>query len=164
MDLIRADPDRTDWRQVAQLLAEAFAYMEARLGHPARAAAATPADLASAAREGPVFLIRDGARIAACLFCRPSRDHADALYIGRLAVAADQRGQGLARRLIDAAAGHARAENYAALTLDTGQAFPELHATFAKLGFGPPAPREGEPGVVTMTMPLDPVGPGPKSG
>ncbi len=148
MHLTQASPD-TDWTAVQTLLRESFAYMEARLGQPARAAAATAEDLAAEATQGPVYLILDEGPVA-CLFTRPSRDHPDALYIGKLAVAETHRGQGLARQLVEHAASRARAQGYQALTLDTGIGFPDLHAAFARMGFGPPVPREGDPGVVTL--------------
>ena len=155
MRLTKADA-RTDWQAVRRLLQESFDYMEARLGHPARAAQATPDDLAAEAETGTVLLAFQDAAIIACLFCRPSRDHAEALYIGKLAVAASHRGQGLARRLVEQAANEALGLGFAALTLDTGKEFPELHKAFGKLGFGPPATRAGEPDVVTMTRWLSP--------
>ncbi len=148
MRLTQAGPD-TDWTAVRNLLRESFAYMAARLGHPARAATSTPEDLAAETTRGPVYLILDETPVA-CLFTRPSRDHPDALYIGKLAVAETRRGQGLARQLVEHAATQARDQGYKALTLDTGVQFPELHTAFARMGFGPPAPRQGEPGVVTL--------------
>ncbi|MDJ0826236.1 MAG: GNAT family N-acetyltransferase [Rhodobacter sp.] len=153
MRLTRADVN-TDWPAVRQLLQDAFAYMERRLGHPARAAQVSAGDLATEANTGTVFLIFDGTRPVACLFCRRSRDHPDALYLGKLAVAASHRGRGLARDLVEAATQTAEAQGFSALTLDTGTAFPELLSLFQTLGFGPPAPREGDPGVVTMMRPL----------
>ncbi len=56
--------------------------------------------------------------------------------------------------LVETAAVEARQARYEALTLDTGNAFPELHETFARLGFGAPIPRKGEPGTVTLMQPL----------
>ena len=117
----------TDWAAVHALLLDSFAYMEARLGHPARASQATARDLAVEARQGPVLLFLD----------------TEAL-----------RGHGVARHLIDAAADLARRSGYSALTLDTGTQFPELHDTFQRLGFNAPVPRQGEPGVVTMIRSL----------
>ncbi len=153
MILLRAGED-TGWEAVRQLVAVAFAYMEPRLGHPSRAAQSTASDLAKEAREGTCWLIVDDATPVACLFTRPSRDHKSALYLGKLAVAEAARGKGLARQLIDAAINDARATGYTALTLDTGDVFQDLHAVFARLGFGPPRPRAGEPGVVTLMRPL----------
>ncbi len=152
MQVTRANAN-TDWTAVQDLLRDSFAYMDARLGHPARAATSTPEDLVAEATRGRVYLILDETPVA-CLFTRPSRDHPDALYIGKLAVAETHRGQGLARQLVDHAATRARKETYKALTLDTATQFPELHAAFARMGFGPPAPRKGEPGVVTLRRAL----------
>lgn len=153
MKLVQASPD-TDWKAVQRLIAAEFAYMELRLGHPPRAAQVPADGLAREAQRGTCWLIMDKTEPRACLFTRPSRDHDDALYLGKLAVAKPARGKGLARQLVEAAANDARRSGYTALTLDTSDLLHELHATFARLGFGPPIPRTAEPGVVTMMRPL----------
>jgi len=161
MRMIRADTGFSGWRALRDLIARSFAYMEPHLGHPARAVLSTEAELADEAANGSVFVMIDGGAPVGCLFCRPSHDRADALYIGKLAVAASQRGKGLARALVDAAARQARRQGFTALTLDTGDAFDDLHRAFQKLGFGPPEPRPGEPGVVSMVRLIPPVSPPP---
>ena len=145
---LRAGPE-TDWAEVAALLRASFAYMEQRLGHPATAALASPEALAREARDGHCWVIREETLLA-CLFARPSRDHAGAFYIGKLAVAEVARGQGLARRLIAEAEGEARRQGFAALTLDTGAALTELHRAFGKLGFRLITPAGPGSDVVTM--------------
>lgn len=153
MSVVRVGKD-SDWAQVQKLIAAAFAYMEPRRGHPPRAVQVTAAGLAQEAQDGTCWLIVEGGVVLACLFSRPSRDHDGAMYLGKLAVAHDARGRGFARHLVEAAATEARAAGFTALTLDTGDAFPELNTTFARLGFGPPVPRAQEPGVVTLMRAL----------
>ena len=135
MTPFRAPPSYPRWVEVAALIHDAFAYMEAVLGHPAQAMSVTPAQLARAAETGTAYLIEDHARPVACLFTRPSRDFPGALYLGWLAVDAGQRGQGLAQRLMTCAITEARDAGFAAATLDTGRALTDLRAFFRRAGF-----------------------------
>lgn len=123
------------WTAVLTLIRRSFAYLETRLGHPAKSAELTVEDLINSATDGPVFIASLNAQPIGCLFCRPSRDVECAFYIGRLAVDEAHRGKGLARKLIEVAADHARDAGYTALTLDTGKVLTELHARFERLGF-----------------------------
>jgi GNAT superfamily N-acetyltransferase len=59
----------------------------------------------------------------------------DALYLGRLAVAAAHRGSGLARALVAAAEAEARARGLGTLELQIRIELTENHAAFARLGF-----------------------------
>lgn len=154
MQLIRADAEHSDWDAIHRLIHRSFAYMERRLGHPPHALSTSAAQLAQEARTGTVFLMTDDNTPVACLFCRTSLDHPDALYLGKLAVATEYRGVGLARQLVDAAVAEARDRGFVALTLDTGEELSELHRVFQRLGFDPPRPRSGEAGVVTMMRQL----------
>ena len=151
MTPFRATQDYPRWPEVAALIHRAFAYMEPRLGHPARAASVTPETLAAAAGAGSVWLVEDGGAPIACLFTRPSRDMADALYLGWLAVDETRRGRGLAGRLIAAAEAEARDAGHAALTLDTARVLDELCALFRHHGFRE-MPGEGE--IVTFRKAL----------
>ena len=135
MTPFRAPPDYPQWAEVATLIHRSFAYMEARLGHPARAASLTPAQLSQAAAAGNAWLIEVEDTPIACAFTRASRDFPDALYLGWLAVDEASRGKGLAETLIATAENEAREKGYAAMTLDTGRPLTELHAFFRKQGF-----------------------------
>ncbi len=150
MTLIVAGPDYARWDAVQHLVQQAFAYMERLLGYPARAAQLTAADLAAEARTSTVYLIVFHDRPVACLFCRASRDTLRALYIGKLAVAANHRGAGLARQLVSAAEDAARARGLTALTLDTGAAFPQLHTAFQKTWVRPTV----NPGAKWVSFPV----------
>ena len=135
MTPITAGPDYARWTEVLALVQNAFAYMEARTGHPSPAARLTPKRLVEDAALGPVFLIEAAQQPIACLFCRPSRDVKGAMYIGRLAIAETYRSKGLARILVDAAEDAARTDNAHALTLDTSVMLTELHDIFQTFGF-----------------------------
>ncbi len=87
------------------------------------------------AGEGHALVVEQDGGPVACLFTRPSRDVAGALYLGALAVARHARRRGLARELIEAAAEIGRAEGYGALTLDTGARHRHLLRLFGKAGF-----------------------------
>ncbi|MEM9012020.1 MAG: GNAT family N-acetyltransferase [Pseudomonadota bacterium] len=147
MTPVQAQPDYPHWPAVAALIHRAFAYMEPRLGHPARAMALDAAALSRRAGEGAAFVIEAEGTPIACLFTRHSRDLPGALYIGTLAVAESHRGQGLARHLIATAEEEARQHGFRALTLDTGRPLTELLALFTRLGFET-LPGSGE----TVTM------------
>lgn len=62
--------------------------MEPRLGHPVRATQLTAADIATEADTSTVFPIVAQGQSMVCLFCRTSRNDPQALYLGKLAVAA----------------------------------------------------------------------------
>jgi len=57
------------------------------------------------------------------------------LYLGKLAVDASMRGQGLARRLVAQAETRARILGLPVVELETRVELVENHATFARLGF-----------------------------
>lgn len=119
-----------DWAAVLRLIRDSFAYMEPRIDPPSSMHRLTEAGLAEAARQGEVWLI--GQPVQACMVLTY---HPDALHIGKVAVAAEARRQGLARLLIGQAEDRARALGLARLELQTRVELSELHATYRALGF-----------------------------
>lgn len=119
-----------DWASILRLIQTEFAAMEGRIDPPSSMHALTPDAIARHAETGEVWVI--GTPAIACVFLTPQ---ADALYVGKLAVAAEHRGQGNARALLDQAAKRARALHLPALTLQTRVELVENHAAFAALGF-----------------------------
>jgi ribosomal protein S18 acetylase RimI-like enzyme len=121
------------WPPMLALLREAFAFMEGRIDPPSSLRDLTPEVLSAQAQAGEVWVI-DGADggIAACIVLTP-KPHA--LYLGKLAVAAAYRGQGLARRLIDHAEARARALRLPVLELQTRVELVENQAAFLAMGF-----------------------------
>lgn len=117
------------WPTILALLHEAFAYMEGRIDPPSSLYSLTGDDLSRQAETGEIWII--GAPVA-CVFLTPKPG---ALYIGKLAVAAKCRGQGLARQLIDRAEERARRMGLPALELQTRVELVENQAAFRKLGF-----------------------------
>ena len=119
-----------DWASILRLIQIEFAYMDGLVDPPSSMLALTPTAIARQAGTGEVWVA--GTPAIACVFLTPQ---ADALHIGKLAVALDHRGQGLARALLDKAADRARVLHLPALTLQTRVELVENHAAFAALGF-----------------------------
>lgn len=117
------------WPAILALLDEAFAYMDGRIDPPSSLRDLTPEALTRQARTGEVWVI--GAPVA-CVFLTP---RPGSLYLGKLAVAASHRGQGLARRLVDQAEDRARVLRLAALELQTRVELAENQRAFEAMGF-----------------------------
>jgi ribosomal protein S18 acetylase RimI-like enzyme len=122
--------DPFDWPALLSLIQAEFAYMEGLIDPPSSMLALTPQAIAAQARTGEVWAI--GAPPVACVFLTPKPQ---ALYIGKLAVAAAHRRRGLARALIALAETRARALGLPALELQTRVELTENQRTFTALGF-----------------------------
>lgn len=144
-----------NWGAVLALLRAEFASMEGRINPPSSLHRLNEAAIAEQARTGEVWLIEDTTGLLACAFFTPKPQ---ALYIGKLAVAAHARGRGLARRLIDTAAARARALGLPALELQSRIELYENHALFRHLGFSmrdaTAHPGHDRPTSCTFTRPL----------
>jgi GNAT superfamily N-acetyltransferase len=119
-----------DWAAVLSLIQTEFAYMNMRINPASSVHRLTAEDIAAKAQTGEVWVI--GAPPRACMMLTPQ---ADSLYLGKLAVQKDQRGQGLARILVTWAEERARALGYGWLELETRIELTENHAAFRSLGF-----------------------------
>ncbi|MFD0915760.1 GNAT family N-acetyltransferase [Pseudahrensia aquimaris] len=126
------DGDSVDWTELHTLLKDAFAFMEGRIDPPSSLDAMSADDLRRKARVETLFVARHNGHIIGCLF---ARDEGGSLYIGKLAVAQAMRGQGLARRLVNAAIRLAKEQGAFGVELQTRVELTENHAAFAKLGF-----------------------------
>lgn len=155
MEPFRLTPGYPHWDAVLRLILDAFAFMEGRIDPPSSAHRLTVAGMAAQARTGAVWVIEEAGRPVACLFTKPQ---GDALYLGKLAVAASHRGRGLARLLIATAEAEARARDLAWLELQTRIELTENHAAFARLGFAKAAetahPGYDRPTSITLRRPL----------
>ena len=131
---LRLGPDDPALPAVLALLRDSFAYMEDRIDPPSSLTRMTEATLARDAAENELWVIpgAPGTAPLACVILTRKPDH---LYIGKLAVARDGRGRGLARRLIGLAEDRARAQGLTQLRLQTRIELTENHATFTRLGF-----------------------------
>lgn len=119
-----------DWVALLHLIRAEFAYMEPRINPPSSMHRLTEADIAAKAETGEVWVM--GTPPVACVFLTYQPE---SLYIGKLAVAADQRGKGLARALVDVAEDRARDLGLGWLELETRVELVENHAAFARMGF-----------------------------
>ncbi len=119
-----------DWPALLHLIQTEFASMEGRIDPPSSMLRLTADDIARQAASGEVWGI--GLPPDACMFLTPKPD---ALYIGKLAVAAAHRGKGLARRLIDTAACRAQALGLPVLELQVRVELVENQRAFAAMGF-----------------------------
>lgn len=114
---------------VLALVRRSFAYMDGVIDPPSSMLRLTLADLAAQAVAGEIWVIGD---VAACVLLTP---RTEALYIGKLAVAAQARGQGHAWTLIDLAADRAQTLGLTALELQTRIELRANQAAFAAMGF-----------------------------
>jgi GNAT superfamily N-acetyltransferase len=92
----------------------------------------TEADFAARLRDETCFVVEDGGRLIASMFCR---NDGDALYVCRLAVHPNWRRRGIANVLIDAAKAEARRIGMTRLTLGCRIALTSNLALFSRHGF-----------------------------
>jgi GNAT superfamily N-acetyltransferase len=92
----------------------------------------TAADVAARLERETCFAALADGRLIASVFCVPQ---GDALYIGRLAVAPEWRGRGVAGALIDAAKAEARRIGARRITLKARIMLPDNVALFRRHGF-----------------------------
>ncbi|MGB8814144.1 MAG: GNAT family N-acetyltransferase [Paracoccaceae bacterium] len=104
--------------------------MDTRIDPPSSMHRLTAADLERQSEQDEIWAI--GTPPIACVILTRKLQ---ALYVGKLAVAASHRGQGLARRLIMAAETRARALGLPALELQVRVELIENQAAFSALGF-----------------------------
>jgi len=119
-----------DWATLLSLIQTEFSFMQGRIDPPSSMLRLTAETLAAQSRTAEIWAI--GHPPHACVILTPK---ADALYIGKLAVAADHRRKGLARALIDLAESRARALGLPGLELETRVELVGNQATFVALGF-----------------------------
>lgn len=119
-----------DWTALLALIRGAFAYMDGVIDPPSSMHLLTVEDIARQAEVGEVWAI--GLPTEACMFLTLKGDW---LYLGKLAVAKDQRGKGLARDLVEQAMARAKALGLRGVELQTRFELTANHATFAALGF-----------------------------
>lgn len=119
-----------DWTALLALIRGAFAYMDGVIDPPSSMHRLTVEDIARQAEAGEVWAI--GVPLVACMFLTIKGDW---LYLGKLAVAGDQRGKGLARGLVDCAMRRAADLGLRGVELQTRIELTANHATFAAMGF-----------------------------
>jgi len=136
-----------DWSGLLHLLRESFAFMDGRIDPPSSLQAMDEAALRDKAGHETLLLAWDGPRLVGCAFAAL---RADAVYLGKLAVAAPWRGRGLARALVAAVEGLALAQGRTVVELQTRVELVENQACFEALGFSVSA-RSAHPGFSRTT-------------
>ncbi len=121
-----------DFAPVLALIRDAFAGMEGRIDPPSSMHRLTEAALAGMAGSGEVWVLDEPGGPVACMVLTPAPDH---LYLGKLAVDARFRGQGLARQMVRLAVSRARERGLPEVRLQTRVELTENHAAFAAMGF-----------------------------
>ena len=120
---------------VLDLIRTSFALMEGRIDPPSSVRTLTLDSLSAVALAGEVWAMTGAAPGDPAVACMTLTPRDGALYLGKMAVAADRRGQGLARRLADLACERAVIHSLPRVELQTRVELTENHAVFAALGF-----------------------------
>ncbi|MDH3263003.1 MAG: GNAT family N-acetyltransferase, partial [Paracoccaceae bacterium] len=128
----RLGPDDPALSGVRSLIRTCFAYMEGRIDPPSSMHRLSLRDISEQAARAELWVIEDEGRVVACVFLTPN---ADALYLGKLAVAVSDRGRGLARRLVRLAETRARELGLRAVELQSRVELTENHTAFSAMGF-----------------------------
>lgn len=156
---VEIDPrDFTDWPALLALLRDAFAFMDGRIDPPSSLARLDTDGLRAKAQDEHLIVATEDDRLVGCLFAAP---RTEVLYVGKLAVAADRRGRGIARALLIASNAVARRHGLGTVELQTRVELVENHRTFAALDFQRVAetahPGYLRPTSVTMHRPVHPL-------
>lgn len=128
MTPVRLTPD-DDLGAVHTLLRQAFAAMDGVIDPPSSMTHMTLADLAHDAAKAELWVLPGP---VACMILTYK---GDTLYLGKLAVAEAQRGQGLARVMIEHSLRRARTLGLASVTLQTRVELTGNQAAFETMGF-----------------------------
>jgi predicted GNAT superfamily acetyltransferase len=122
--------DTAEIADVLTLIRAEFAYMIGRIDPPSSMYRLTGESIATLTDTGEVWVIGDPIEASVFFTWQP-----DALYIGKLAVAAQARGSGHARTFVELAQTRARACSLPRLRLESRIELAEVHAAFSRLGF-----------------------------
>lgn len=128
----RLGPEDPALPGVRSLIRTSFAYMEGRIDPPSSMHRLSLRDISAQAARAELWVIEDEGRVVACVFLTPK---ADALYLGKLAVAVSHRSRGLARRLVGLAETRARELGLKAVELQSRVELTENHTAFSAMGF-----------------------------
>lgn len=115
---------------VLNLIRTSFAYMEGRIDPPSSMHRLSLDALRDQMQDGEVWVIGDRPDAVVFLTPKPGR-----LYLSKLAVDQNQRGRGLAHRLVTQAETRAEALGLKVLELQTRVELVENHTAFARMGF-----------------------------
>lgn len=157
-----------DWPGLLSFLQEAFAYMTPRIDPPSSLQRLDAEALRLKASREHLILAVDSTAVpatqapgmAAVLGCAYADVRDSSVYVGKVAVAQQMRGQGVARQLMQAAEALAQRFDKPFLELETRIELIENHRSFGALGFVKVAekahPGYSRPTSITMRRPVPP--------
>jgi predicted N-acetyltransferase YhbS len=146
--ILLRDMVAADAAEVARLIRHAFAAQSVSTDPPPSALRVTEAEVATHLREGGGAVAEgEGALVGSAIWL----ERRGALYLGRLAVAPDWRGRGIARQLIAAAEAAAQAARLPRIELSTRLVLADNRRLFAACGFVETTV-EAHPGYVAPTF------------
>ncbi|PCI87992.1 MAG: GNAT family N-acetyltransferase [Hyphomicrobiales bacterium] len=127
------DPaDFTDWQELHKLLIECFAYMDELINPPSSLHQMTTDNLRKKAKKEILLVVYDDETLIACAFFDIQKEQ---IYIGKVAVAQDRRGQGIANKIFKIADNLAHENNKGWLQLKTRIELVDNHKAFERIGF-----------------------------
>jgi len=132
VQIVVSPPQFSDWTALLELLHSAYAYMESRIDPPSSLLRMDAEQFQEKAQHEVLILALKDQHLVGCAFASP---RVDCVYVGKLAVAAPARGNGIARSIMLAAEAVAREHAKPFLELETRVELFENHKTFAALGF-----------------------------
>lgn len=127
-----AREDFNDWAGVLELLTKSFQSMVGRIDPPSSLNRLALDSLRDKGRDETVILAYMNERLVGCAFAKV---HADALYVGKIAVDGQCRRLGIATRLMDRAEQLARKQGVHHLELQTRIELTANHHAFESMGF-----------------------------
>lgn len=136
----RLRPEDAALQEVLALIRSAFSEQEGRISPPSSMHRMTPESLTVQAAEEEVWAW--GSPLQACAIFTVK---GEALYLGKIAVSPDCRGQGLLRMIVAQAESRAARLGLTRLELESRVELTEVHAAFIHLGFSEVA-RTAHPG------------------
>lgn len=126
----KLDQHSRDVPAVLALLHDSFAFMNARIDPPSSLGRMTAETVRDHAKSQEIWAISSPPR--ACMFLTIHLDH---IYLGKLAVAEDARGEGLAKLLIETSKDRARQLNIRKIRLEVRIELLENQEFFTNQGF-----------------------------
>ncbi|MEX0953828.1 MAG: GNAT family N-acetyltransferase [Rhizobiaceae bacterium] len=132
VDIVLLPPGFDRWQELLDLILRAFAYMDGVIDPPSSAHRMTLVSLEEKCAAETVFLAVAEGRLAGCVFIAIRGVHAN---VGKLAVDPLLQGQGIGKRLLEAAEAEAKRLGRLVVELQTRVELTDNHAAFARLGF-----------------------------
>ena len=122
----------SQFKSVLDLLRSSFAFMEERINPPSSLRLLDEQKLKEKAQQETLFVLIAQGKLAGCVF---ARQEIDFLYLGKLAVSAEFRGQGFARMLIEKVEQYARDLGVDNVEIETRVELIENQRLFEYLGY-----------------------------